>query len=79
MTDEASDDDSLANISLEELQRLKKDGYETFNKPTNKGIFKSFTRSVASDSHCYNLRTAFRLILMIVLFWPTLCCVFERC
>ena len=29
-------DDSLANISLEELQRLKKDGYEAFTKPTNK-------------------------------------------
>ena len=29
-------DDSLANISLEELQQLKKDGYEKFAKQTNK-------------------------------------------
>ena len=39
MTDEASDDDALAGISLEELQRLKKDGYETYNKPTSKSHF----------------------------------------
>ena len=29
-------DDSLANISLEELQQLKKEGYDAFDKPKDK-------------------------------------------